>query len=174
MQNKTSTHPELLSSSIKWSSLVLVSCDSFYKPDGEVRKVQNILLTSELRVMENSEHTCFSASLGASVRDRLQSNRPLICPFMAFLFLIPLLFTWRAKSFSTSAWENIFIALGPNVFHQLIVMSLFSELFASGSHDVAGGMREKFAMIRVKHFCFCPSNKEIRINCFSPFTFALC
>lgn len=92
--------PKSLSSSIKWSSLVLIAFDSLNKPDGEVRKVQNISLTSKTKVMENEEHTCFSASLGASVRDSLLPDGPFIYPFMAVLFLIPLLFTLRAKSFT--------------------------------------------------------------------------
>lgn len=66
----------------------------------EVRNVQSISLTSELWDMENNEHTCLSASPDAFVRDSPQSDRPLICPFMAFLFLIPLLFTLKAKSFT--------------------------------------------------------------------------
>lgn len=75
-----------------------MSCDALYKPEGEVRNMQSTPLTSEMKVMESNEHTRLSTSPDAFVSS--QSDRPLICPFMAVLFLIPLLFTLRAKSFT--------------------------------------------------------------------------
>lgn len=137
----------------------MVSWNPFLKSDGEVKDIQNTLHISEMKVMENSQQRCFIASLDASIRDRLQSDRPSISPFMAFLFLIPLLCTLRAKSFTFSifAWENIFTALGPNLFHQLILMSfIFSDLFPSGSHDVGGGYGKNLLRSKQNIFSFLP------------------
>lgn len=119
MQSETSfACSELPTSRITWYSLVLGSCDSLDKPDGEVRNVQSTLLTSEMQTTENNEHRCLSASLDASLRHSPQSDGPSICPFMAFLFLIPLLFTLKAKSFTVFHFclRNHFYSFGTKRF----------------------------------------------------------
>ena len=87
-------------------------------------------------------------------------------PLLAFLFLIPLLCTLRAKSFtfSTFAWENIFIALGPNLFHQLILMSFFFQWsFSQWKPWCWWGIWEKFAEIKAEYFFFSPRNDKSRL-----------
>ena len=172
MQNETSSAcPELLYLSDHPSFWYpVIPSTSLMEKLGMFRTLR----ISETKVMENSQQRCFTASLDASIRDRLQSDRPSISPFMAFLFLIPLLCTLRAKSFifSTFAWENIFIALGPNLFHQLILMSFFfSDLFPSGSRDIGGGYGKNLLRSKQNIFSFLP--EMIRVGCFSLFMFAL-